>query len=99
MKINTMSSFIEETLQEWGLKEYIEKFKGYNLSYFYNNLLTKYKEGLRGMIGKLERYLDRKGLELNVEKTKVMRCRKGGWEMEENRLEMEKKKDRGGQGI
>ncbi|KMQ82982.1 hypothetical protein RF55_21271, partial [Lasius niger] len=30
------------------------------------------------MIGKLEGYLDGKGLELNTGKSKVMRCRKGG---------------------
>lgn len=30
---------------------------------------------MKGMIGKLEKYLDGKGLEVN---TKIMRCKKGG---------------------
>lgn len=33
---------------------------------------------MKGMISKLEKYLDGKGLEVNTEKTKIMRCRKGG---------------------
>lgn len=33
--------------------------------------------GMKGMIKGLEKYVERKGLEANVEKTKVMRCRKG----------------------
>ncbi|EZA46641.1 hypothetical protein X777_04138 [Ooceraea biroi] len=33
---------------------------------------------MKGMIVKLEKYLERKRLELNVEKSKIMRCRKGG---------------------
>lgn len=33
---------------------------------------------MKGMTGRLERYLDEKGLEVNIGKTKVMRYRKGG---------------------
>lgn len=33
---------------------------------------------MRSMIVRLENYLEKKGLELNVEKTKMMRFRKGG---------------------
>lgn len=32
---------------------------------------------MRSMIGRLEEYMERKGLELNVSKTKVMRFKKG----------------------
>jgi len=41
-------------------------------------LLAEKDEELRSMIERLEVYLDRKGLELNVGKTKIMRCRRGG---------------------
>lgn len=33
---------------------------------------------MRSMIERLERYLERKGLELNIHKSKIMRFRKGG---------------------
>lgn len=36
----------------------------------------------RSMIVRLEDYLERKELELNVEKTKIMRFRKGGGRIE-----------------
>lgn len=35
--------------------------------------LAENKEEMRNMIERLERYLERKGLELNMEKTKIMR--------------------------
>jgi len=41
------------------------------------------RKGWFHMLGKLEGYLDRKELEINVEKTKVMRFRKGGGRMRE----------------
>lgn len=41
-------------------------------------LLAKDEEGMKGMMGKLEKYLDKKKLEVNTEKTKVMRCKRGG---------------------
>ena len=40
-------------------------------------VMAEDEEGMKGMIGKLKRYMDGKGL-LNVEKSKVMRCRRGG---------------------
>jgi len=40
-------------------------------------LLAEQEDEMRSMIVRLEEYLDRKGLELNVEKTKIMRFRKG----------------------
>ncbi|KAL6416889.1 hypothetical protein ACFW04_013103 [Cataglyphis niger] len=41
-------------------------------------LIAKEEEGMRSMIGKLEGYLEKKGLELNVGKSKILRFRKGG---------------------
>lgn len=41
-------------------------------------LLAEDEEEMRGMIKRLERYLERNKMELSVEKTNVMRCRKGG---------------------
>jgi len=39
--------------------------------------LTKEQE-TKALVGRLEKFLDEKGLELNVEKTKIMRFRKRG---------------------
>ena len=41
-------------------------------------VVAEEEEEMRGMMAKLERYLDGKGLQLNVGKSKIMRCRKGG---------------------
>lgn len=38
-------------------------------------LLTEDEEEMRSTIGRLEKYLERKGLELNINKTKVIRCK------------------------
>lgn len=40
-------------------------------------LLVKDEDGMRGLMGKLEKYLNGKNLKVNMEKTKVMRCRRG----------------------
>jgi len=40
-------------------------------------LLSEDEEGIRSMINRIEDYLERKRLELNVDKTKIMRFRKG----------------------
>lgn len=51
----------------------------YTLSYTDDIVLLVKKEGeMRGMLGRWEEYLDRKGLKLNVNKTKMMRCRREG---------------------
>lgn len=44
----------------------------------------KNKEEMRSMIERLEGYLEKKGLELNTEKTKIMRFRKGGGRLGKN---------------
>lgn len=41
-------------------------------------LLAEEEGGMRNMIERLERYLERKGLELNVGKTRIVRFRKRG---------------------
>ncbi|KAL6418655.1 hypothetical protein ACFW04_011931 [Cataglyphis niger] len=41
-------------------------------------LIAEEEEGMRSTIGKLEGYLEKKGLELNVGKSKILRFRKGG---------------------
>lgn len=51
----------------------------------------------RAMKARLERYLDRRRLEVNIEKKKVMVFRKGG-ERKKNRLEVERERNRGNEG-
>jgi len=41
-------------------------------------LVAENEEEMRSMIVRLEHYIDRKGLEVNTEKTKILRFRKGG---------------------
>lgn len=52
-------------------------------------VLAEDEEGMRGMMAKLDKYMDGKGLEVNIGKTKIMRCRRGGGEMEKGDLEVE----------
>lgn len=44
--------------------------------------------GMKGMIKVVEKYVE-KGLEVNVEKTKVVRCRQGGGRWRKGSLEVE----------
>jgi len=41
-------------------------------------ILAEEEDGMRWLLRRLEKYLERKGLVFNTEKTKVMRFRKGG---------------------
>jgi len=41
-------------------------------------LVTENEDEMRSMIERLEHYVDRKGLEVNTEKTKILRFRKRG---------------------
>lgn len=41
-------------------------------------VLAKNEAGMKGMLRILEEYMDKKRLELNVMKTKVMRCKREG---------------------
>jgi len=40
-------------------------------------LMAEEKQGMRSIISRMKRYLHKKGLELNVKKTKIMKLRKG----------------------
>jgi len=77
--LNILMADIEEELGKikWGGI----KLRGrriYSLAYADDLvLLTKKEEEMRSLIERLEGYLDRKKLEMNVGKTKIMRCRRG----------------------
>lgn len=63
---------------KWGDVRIGEK-KVYTLAYAGDMVLMAEEEDeIRSMIGRLEGYLDNKGLELNSEKTKIKRFRNGG---------------------
>lgn len=56
--------------------------KVYTMQYADNMVLVaEGKNEMRSMVERLERYLDRKGLELNTNKTKIMRFRRIGRRM------------------
>ncbi|CAD6227173.1 GSCOCG00011943001-RA-CDS, partial [Cotesia congregata] len=72
---------LEEELEKgrWGGVELSGGKKVYSLAYADDiALMARDEEEMRGMIRTLERYVERKKLEVNVAKTKIMRCRKGG---------------------
>jgi len=53
--------------------------KVYSLAYADDvAVIAEEEAGMKGMLKTLKRYVDQKGLEVNVDKTKVMRCRRGG---------------------
>jgi len=75
---NLVLADVEEVLRRGGCVKLGEE-KIYCLAYADDMvLLSENEEGLAHMLGKLEGYMDRKRLEVNVGKTKVMRFRKGG---------------------
>ncbi|KMQ87820.1 hypothetical protein RF55_12808 [Lasius niger] len=80
MLFNILIADIEGDIEKgrWGgLK--LKDRKIYTLMYADDIVVMAEEEhGVKALVSRLERYLDRKGLELNVEKTKVMRFRKGG---------------------
>ncbi|KAL6416429.1 hypothetical protein ACFW04_013486 [Cataglyphis niger] len=49
-------------------------------------LIAEKEEGMRNMIGKLEGYLEKKGLELNVGKSKILRYGVEIWGWEERKV-------------
>jgi len=53
-------------------------------------LIAKDEEGMRSMLKRLETYLNRKGLDLNRKKTKVLRFKKG--RDGKDKLEIERKR-------
>lgn len=50
----------------------------FSLAYADDIVLLAEEGGMRNMIERLEKYLERKGLELNVGKTRIVRFRKRG---------------------
>jgi len=62
-------------------------------------LMADKEEKMGSMIERLEKYLEGKGLELNVGKTKIMRFRKGREGKEKKEWRWKGKGDRGGEGV
>jgi len=78
---NILMANIEEELGKikWGEEINLSGRKIYSLAYADDLvLLVEKKEEMRSLIERLKGYLDRKKLEMNVGKTKFMRCRRGG---------------------
>lgn len=85
---NILIADLEEIMRrgDWrGVK--LEKEKVYTLSYaddvvmMAETMAEMMEDDMRTMLSILESYLDGKGLELNAEKTKVMRLRRRGGRM------------------
>lgn len=71
---------IDEVLEKggWGGVKLGER-KIYTLAYADDiAVMAEDEEEMKGIMDKLDKYLEEKGMELNVGKTKIMRCRKGG---------------------
>lgn len=93
---NLVLADLEEEMRKgkWGGMS-IKEEKVYTLMYADDVVVLAEDEyGRKVLISRLERYLERKGLELNVQKTKIMRFRKGGgrkrktdWRWKGKRLE------------
>lgn len=61
-------------------------------------LIAENEDEMKSMLERLEGYIDRKGLKINVRMTKIRRFGRRR-EKEENEMEMERESDRGGEGI
>jgi len=80
MLFNIMLADMEEEMGKvkWGGVRLGDK-RAYTLAYADDMMmLAEGEEEMRSMMERLERYLDGKKVELNVEKTKIVRFRKGG---------------------
>jgi len=81
MLFNLLIADMEEYMvgRKWGGGVKIMGKRSYTLMYADDMALMAEKEqGMKAMIRRFERYLEEKKLELNVEKTKIMRYRRGG---------------------
>lgn len=93
---NILTADMEEEMRKvkWGGVA-IEEKRIYSLAYADDIvMLVGREEDMKSMIERLKNYLDKKGLELNVSKPKIMRFRKGGgrmtkrvWRWKEKKLE------------
>lgn len=92
---------LEEFLERNGWGEVKLKERKVLLLAYANDviLMAKDKEGMRGMIRRLKKYLKEKELELNVGKSKVMRFRKREWKEEKDRIVVEREENRRRQGV
>lgn len=61
-------------------------------------LIAQNEDEMKSMLERLEGYIDRKGLKINVGMTKIRRFGRGR-EKEENDMKMERESDTGGEGI
>lgn len=61
-------------------------------------LIAENEDEMKSMLERLEGYINRKGLKINVGMTKIRRFGRGR-EKEENEMEMERESDRRGEGI
>ncbi|KMQ87684.1 hypothetical protein RF55_12970 [Lasius niger] len=100
MLFNILIADIEEDMEKgrWGGLELKDR-RIYTLMYADDIVvMAEEEQGMKALVSRMERYLDRKGLELNVEKTKMTRFRKGGerkkkidWRWKGKRIEEVKK--------
>jgi len=90
---NILMADLEEKMGKvsWGELGW-EGEKVYSLLYADDTvLLAKYEGGMKSMVERMEGYVDRKGLEINVGETKIMRFRRGGEDSKDG-VEMEGRK-------
>jgi hypothetical protein len=82
MLFNILLADLEEMRKvKWGGIR-LGKRRVYSLAYADDLvLLAEGEDEMRSLIERLERYMDRKGLEVNAGKTKIMRFRRGGERM------------------
>jgi len=82
---NLMTADLEQELAKGGWEGVrIEGKRIYTLAYADDVvILAEKEEELEAMIRRLERYLEGKGLELNAEKSKIVRFRRAGGRMRE----------------
>lgn len=89
---NFMLTDLEEVLKREGLGRLKEE-KIYSLAYADDIiLLAKEETDMRLVMDRLEIYLEEKGLQLNVEKSKILRF----WKQGEKKSKMEIEEERGG---
>jgi len=76
---NKMIADLERELGEEGVREIILGGERLRILGYADDIIimTEEKKGMRWLLRKLERYLDRKSLVLNVEKTKIIKFGKG----------------------
>lgn len=79
-RFNWVFADLEEVIrrvQEEGIV--IERKKIWSMGFSDNvTLLAETKKGMKEMLRKLKKFLESRGLELNLGKSKMMECRKGG---------------------